>query len=100
MPMHSAGLVEPVRVFPASAHAPRLSGYRVICSTPSTCPDRMPCDGVSRIDTTHLPSVGHSNQLLEWKGIEATERLAESKSVIIGSAKNGLPVVLQDQDGQ
>ena len=46
---------------------------------------------------------GISKQLLEWKGIEATERLAESanaKIVIIGNAKNGLPVVLQEQDAK
>ncbi len=43
---------------------------------------------------------GISKQLLEWKGIEATKRLAESKNakiVIIGNAKNGLPVVLREQ---
>jgi hypothetical protein len=36
--------------------------------------------------------------LLEWKGIEATEKLAtstNSKVVIIGNAKNGLPLVLE-----
>jgi len=36
--------------------------------------------------------------LLEWKGIEATERLAGStnaKVVIIGNSKNGLPLVLE-----
>jgi len=35
--------------------------------------------------------------LLEWKGIEATERLAQSenaKVVVIGSGKNGLPIIL------
>jgi hypothetical protein len=41
---------------------------------------------------------GISQQLLEWKGIEATERLAAStnaKVVIIGNPKNGLPLVLE-----
>ena len=35
--------------------------------------------------------------LLRWKGIEATAKLAESsnaKMVIIGSGKDGLPVIL------
>jgi regulator of protease activity HflC (stomatin/prohibitin superfamily) len=40
---------------------------------------------------------GISDKLLEWKGIEATERLATSqnaKVVVIGSGKNGLPVIM------
>lgn len=40
---------------------------------------------------------GISAQLLEWKGIEATETLAKSpntKVVVIGSQKNGLPLIL------
>ena len=38
-----------------------------------------------------------SEQLLRWKGIEATMKIAESpnsKVVIIGSGKDGLPVIL------
>jgi regulator of protease activity HflC (stomatin/prohibitin superfamily) len=40
---------------------------------------------------------GISPQLLQWKGIEATETLAKSpnsKIIIIGNAKNGLPLVM------
>ena len=40
---------------------------------------------------------GISPQLLQWKGIEATETLAKSpnsKIIIIGNTKNGLPLVL------
>ena len=40
---------------------------------------------------------GISPQLLEWKGIEATENLAKSvnsKVVVIGNSKNGLPLIL------
>ena len=40
---------------------------------------------------------GISPQLLEWKGIEATETLAKSpnaKVVVIGSGKNGLPIIM------
>jgi len=42
-------------------------------------------------------SQGISAQLLQWKGIEATENLAKStntKIVVIGNSKNGLPLIL------
>ena len=46
---------------------------------------------------------GISPQYLKWKGIEATEKLAESKNaklVVMGNSKNGLPVLLSaDVDG-
>ena len=45
---------------------------------------------------------GISDKLLAWKGIEATEKLAEShntKIIIIGSGKHGLPV-LMNEDGE
>lgn len=40
---------------------------------------------------------GISPQLLEWKGIEATENLSKSpnsKVVVIGNSRNGLPLIL------
>jgi regulator of protease activity HflC (stomatin/prohibitin superfamily) len=40
---------------------------------------------------------GLNSQLLEWKGIEATEKLAaspNSKIVVIGNPKNGMPIIL------
>merc|ERR1712224_482601 len=43
-----------------------------------------------------------SPNLLKWKGIEATEKLAESqnaKVVVIGSGKDGLPLILGGGDG-
>lgn len=43
---------------------------------------------------------GITPSLLEWKGIEATEKLAASsntKIVIIGNPKNGLPLILEGQ---
>jgi hypothetical protein len=43
---------------------------------------------------------GISPQLLEWKGIEATEKLAtssNSKVVVVGNTKNGLPLILGPQ---
>lgn len=48
-------------------------------------------------DFQDIVSKGISDQLLKWKGIEATEKLAGSnntKIVIIGSGKEGLPIIL------
>lgn len=48
-------------------------------------------------DFQQIVAQGISPQLLEWKGIEATETLAKSpnaKVVVIGSGKNGLPLIL------
>jgi prohibitin 1 len=48
-------------------------------------------------DFQQIVAQGISAQLLEWKGIEATENLAKSnnaKVVVIGSNKNGLPLIL------
>ena len=49
-------------------------------------------------DFQQTVSQGISQQLLEWKGIEATERLAMStnaKVVLIGNTKTGLPLILE-----
>lgn len=51
-------------------------------------------------DFQDIVSKGISDQLLKWKGIEATEKLANSnnsKVVIIGSGKDGLPIILGNQ---
>ncbi len=48
-------------------------------------------------DFQKIVSEGISDKLLAWKGIEATENIAKSenaKTVIIGSGKNGLPIIL------
>ncbi len=48
-------------------------------------------------DFQQTVSQGISTQLLEWKGIEATEKLAQStntKIVVIGNTKNGLPLIM------
>lgn len=48
-------------------------------------------------DFQSIVSEGINDQLLRWKGIEATEKLANSpnaKVVIIGSGKDGLPLIL------
>ena len=57
---------------------------------------RIEAQGIS--DFQRIVATGISAQLLEWKGIEATEKLASStnaKVVIIGNPKNGLPLVLE-----
>jgi prohibitin 1 len=51
-------------------------------------------------DFQQIVSQGISPALLEWKGIEATESLARSpntKVVVIGNSKNGLPLILGNQ---
>lgn len=51
-------------------------------------------------DFQAIVSAGITQGLLEWKGIEATEKLAASpntKIVVIGNSKNGLPLILGGQ---
>ncbi|MFQ5662426.1 MAG: prohibitin family protein [Terriglobia bacterium] len=51
-------------------------------------------------DFQRIVAQGISQQLLTWKGIEATEKLAASpnaKVVVIGSGKGGLPLILGGQ---
>lgn len=48
-------------------------------------------------DFQEIVSKGISPQLLKWKGIEATEKLSNStnsKIIVIGSGKEGLPIIL------
>jgi len=55
---------------------------------------RIEAQGVA--DFQRIVATGISPQLLEWKGIEATEKLAASpnaKIVIVGNTKSGLPLV-------
>lgn len=56
---------------------------------------RIEAQGVS--DFQNIVSKGLNDALLKWKGIEATEKLANSnnsKIVVIGSGKDGLPLIL------
>jgi regulator of protease activity HflC (stomatin/prohibitin superfamily) len=51
-------------------------------------------------DFQDIVSEGISDRLLKWKGIESTLELAKSqntKIVVIGNAKDGLPLILGDQ---
>jgi regulator of protease activity HflC (stomatin/prohibitin superfamily) len=57
---------------------------------------RIEAQGIA--DFQKIVTQGISAQLLEWKGIEATEHLAtsqNSKIIVIGNPKNGLPLVLE-----
>src|SRR5262245_61577793 len=54
-------------------------------------------------DFQQIVSQGISDSYLRWRGIEATLQLSQStnsKVVIIGNAKDGLPVILGNLDGQ
>ncbi len=59
---------------------------------------RIEAQGIS--DFQRIVIQGISDQLLRWKGIEATEKLAASpnaKVVVIGAGKDGLPLILDTQ---
>ena len=59
---------------------------------------RIEAGGIS--DFQRIVAQGISQQLLTWKGIEATEKLANStnaKVVVIGSGSSGLPLILGTQ---
>lgn len=59
--------------------------------------DRKRIEAKGIADFQEIVSKGISEQLLKWKGIEATEKLANSqntKVVIIGSGEDGLPIIL------
>ena len=56
--------------------------------------DRKRIEAAGIADFQATISKGLSDKIIEWKGIEATEKLAESpnaKVVVIGSGKEGLP---------
>ena len=56
---------------------------------------RIEAQGIA--DFQKIVAQGISAQLLEWKGIEATEKLsasANTKIVVIGNSKTGLPIIL------
>jgi len=56
---------------------------------------RIEAGGIS--DFQKIVSQGISEQLLRWKGIEATEKLANSantKVILVGAGKTGLPIIL------
>jgi regulator of protease activity HflC (stomatin/prohibitin superfamily) len=59
---------------------------------------RIEAQGVA--DYQRIVAQGLNQQLLEWKGIEATMEIAKSqntKVIVIGNSKNGLPLILPNQ---
>jgi len=59
---------------------------------------RIEAKGIS--DFQNIVAQGISQPLLRWKGIEATEKLAQSpntKVIIVGAGKDGLPIILDTQ---
>ncbi len=59
--------------------------------------DRKRIEAKGIADFQNIVSKGISENLLKWKGIEATEKLANSqnsKIIVIGSGKEGLPIIL------
>ena len=56
---------------------------------------RIEARGIADFQT--IVAAGISEQLLRWKGIEATEKIAQSantKVIIVGGGKDGLPIIL------
>jgi regulator of protease activity HflC (stomatin/prohibitin superfamily) len=59
--------------------------------------DRKRIEAKGIADFQNIVAQGISEQLLRWKGVEATEKLANSpntKVIIVGAGKDGLPVIL------
>lgn len=59
--------------------------------------DRKRIEAQGIADFQKIVTLGISDNLLRWKGIEATLKIAESnnaKVIIVGSGKDGLPVIL------
>lgn len=59
--------------------------------------DRKRIEAKGIADFQQIVAAGISEQLLRWKGIEATEKLAGSantKVIIVGAGKDGLPIIL------
>jgi len=57
-------------------------------------------EGISKYQT--IVRQGLTAEYLQFKGIEATQRLAESpnaKIVVVGNARNGLPLIFQQEGG-
>jgi len=59
--------------------------------------DRKRIEAKGIADFQAIVAAGISDQLLRWKGIEATEKLATSqntKVIVVGAGKDGLPIIL------
>ena len=65
--------------------------------------DRKRIEAKGIADFQKIVSAGITQSLLKWKGIEATLEIAKSnntKVVIIGSGKAGLPIILGGDSGK
>merc|ERR1711972_296017 len=61
--------------------------------------ERKRIEAVGIKDFQNIVSEGISDKLLQWKGIEATEKLVNAKNsklVIMGNAKSSLPVLMSN----
>jgi regulator of protease activity HflC (stomatin/prohibitin superfamily) len=62
--------------------------------------DRKRIEAQGIADFQKIVAQGLNDSYLRWKGIEATEKLASSsnaKVVVVGSGKDGLPLILGGQ---
>ena len=69
--------------------------FRLQKETQEAARKRIEAQGIR--DFQQIVAQGITPSLLEWKGIEATEKLADShnaKIVVVGNPKNGLPLIL------
>ncbi len=74
--------------------------YRLLREAKEAERKRIEAGGIRAFQDT--VSTGITDSYLRWKGIEATLELARSnnaKMVIIGSSKDGLPIILGNMDG-
>jgi regulator of protease activity HflC (stomatin/prohibitin superfamily) len=72
--------------------------YTLLKETQEADRKRIEAKGIA--DFQKIVSSGLTPELLRWKGIEATEKLAQSpnsKVVVIGAGKEGLPLILGSQ---
>jgi len=63
--------------------------------------DRKRIEAQGIADFQKIVSQGLTSQLLQWKGIEATLKLADSKNskvVLVGRSKDGLPLILDTKE--
>jgi len=69
--------------------------FRLQKETQEAARKRIEAQGIR--DFQQIVAQGITPSLLQWKGIEATEKLADSpnsKVVVVGNPKNGLPLIL------
>ena len=83
----------------SSITSPRSIDFRVERERRELERKKIEAEGIREFQT--IVSQGISDSYLRWRGIETTLQLAQStnsKVVIIGSAKDGLPLILGNMD--